>query len=297
MKKLQIDPLKLTPEQRDQLDAYNAQQKQLTILQDIADMTQDMVMESDKEKKSTQKTVDDMGALLMDIRESLRSLDGKEDPEAPDYSKPIVEAVAKLEKALKAIEVKPSVTVSSPDVKVPPVDLKEFNKLLRTEIPTAFEKAIKSIPKVDLPPVDNSELLAAWEGISDQLLSIETATRMKPVLPSAIKVTNVDGSAIGGSGGLTDAELRATPVPISGSLTSTPAKDSDRFGIQAISDDGTYKYFFFEADDADYYIMRKNLTTSVFTYTAGTGGYSTVYQSAILGPSGSPTWGDRGSVF
>lgn len=79
--------------------------------------------------------------------------------------------------------------------------------------------------------------------------------------------------------------------------TSAPAKDSDRFGIQAISNDGTYKYFFFEADDADYYITRKNLTTSVYTYTAGTGGYSTVYVDDTSGPSGSPTWGNRGTVF
>jgi hypothetical protein len=80
-------------------------------------------------------------------------------------------------------------------------------------------------------------------------------------------------------------------------VTSSPAKDSDRFGIQAISDDGTYKYFFFEADDADYYILRKNKTTKVFSYAAGTGGYASVYQSAILGPSGTPTWGDKGTIF
>lgn len=180
----------LTEEQRTALENYEAQQKQLTILQDIADMTQDMLMEGDKEKKSTQKAVDDMGALLMDIRESLKGLESKESPESPDYSKPIVEAVAKLEKALKGIDVKPEVKVSSPDVKVPPIDLREFNKLLRTEIPTAFEKAIKSMPKLDVPPVDNSELLAVWEGISEQLVSIENATRMKP-LPGSMSINNL----------------------------------------------------------------------------------------------------------
>ena len=81
------------------------------------------------------------------------------------------------------------------------------------------------------------------------------------------------------------------------SVTSTPAKDTDRFGIQAISDDGTYKYFFFEADNAAYYIMRKNKTTSVFTFTKGTGGYTTVYVDSTSGPSGSPTWGTRGATF
>lgn len=81
------------------------------------------------------------------------------------------------------------------------------------------------------------------------------------------------------------------------SVTSTPAKDTDRFGIQAISDDGTYKYFFFEADDADYYIMRKHKTNKVFDYTAGTGGYAAVYVDSTSAPSGSPTWADRGATF
>ncbi len=80
-------------------------------------------------------------------------------------------------------------------------------------------------------------------------------------------------------------------------VTSSPAKDSDRFGIQAISDDGTYKYFFFEADDADYYIMRKHKTNKVFSYTAGIGGYAAVYVDSTSAPSGAPTWGDRGTIF
>lgn len=204
MKKLQIDQTKLTEEQRDKLDAYNAQQKQLTILQDIADMTQDMVMGSDKDKKFTQKAVDDMGALLVDIRESLQGLEGKEAPESPDVAKPIVEAVSKLEKALKAVKFNPEIKVSAPDVNVPALDLKEFNRLLRTEIPSAFDKAIKSIPKVELSPPDNTELLAAWEGISEQLVSIENAARMKPVLPTSLKVTNPDGSSIGSVSGATN---------------------------------------------------------------------------------------------
>lgn len=69
------------------------------------------------------------------------------------------------------------------------------------------------------------------------------------------------------------------------------------YGIQAISDDGTYKYFFFEDNDTNYYILRKHKTNKVFTYTAGTGGYSAVYVDKDNGPSGSPTWGTKGSTF
>lgn len=83
----------------------------------------------------------------------------------------------------------------------------------------------------------------------------------------------------------------------SSGATASGGKATDAYGIQAISDDGTYKYFFFEDASANYYVMRKNLSTSVFTYTKGTGGYSSVYQSSILGPSGTPTWADYGATF
>lgn len=79
--------------------------------------------------------------------------------------------------------------------------------------------------------------------------------------------------------------------------SSSLAKASDAYGIQAISEDATYKYFWYEADDADYYIMRKNLATSVFSFTKGTGGYTTVYVDEDSGPSGTPVWASRGDTF
>jgi hypothetical protein len=96
------------------------------------------------------------------------------------------------------------------------------------------------------------------------------------------------------SGALTvEATLDSTQV-----TTLTPKdKATVAYSISAISDDGTYKYFFFEDASLNYYVMRKALATNVFTYTKGTGGYSTVYQSAILGPSGSPTWASYGATF
>ena len=86
-------------------------------------------------------------------------------------------------------------------------------------------------------------------------------------------------------------------IAVTGSFSSSPPKVTDAYGIQAISDDGTYKYFFFEADNADYYILRKTIATSVFKYTKGTGGYAAVYVDSTHGPSGTPTWADRGATF
>lgn len=99
-----------------------------------------------------------------------------------------------------------------------------------------------------------------------------------------------------------------TPVPVavdpatgrilvSSSGATVYSKPTDLYGIQAISNDGTYKYFFFEDADTNYYVLRKLIATSVFSYVAGNGSYTTVYQSSVLGPSGSPNWQSYGLTF
>lgn len=79
--------------------------------------------------------------------------------------------------------------------------------------------------------------------------------------------------------------------------SSSSGKATDAYGWSATSDDGTYKYFFFEDASLNYYIMRKHKTNKVATYTKGTGGYSAVYVSSSAGPSGSPTWSTYGGTF
>ena len=80
-------------------------------------------------------------------------------------------------------------------------------------------------------------------------------------------------------------------------LTKNPDTVADKYGIQAISNDGTYKYYFFEDGSANYYVMRKTIASSLFKYTKGTGGYAAVYVDATHGPSGTPTWADYGATF
>lgn len=191
-----LDELKLTPEERDKLEAWQQQQDQLKTLQDIADMTQEIISISDDQRKDADKTKKDFGSLLMDIRESLASLKDKEAPTIPDYAKPVVDAVSKLEKTLsasiKAVDVKPVVNVDTPQVNVesPRVDLKGVEAILKSDLPRAFEKAIGLMPKVEIPKPDYKELLQAWEGISEQLVSLENATRMKP-LPGSMTISNL----------------------------------------------------------------------------------------------------------
>ena len=222
-----IDLMKLTPEQRDKLDDWNQSKQMLQHLSDIATLIQDIGTTLDDSEKSGDKSTQAMGALLTDMRESLSTLKDKEAPESPDFAKPVVEAVAKLEKAvsaaIKAIDVKPNVKVDAPQVNVEPpsisVDLKGVEKILKTDIPKAFKESIKGIPKPD--KFDPKPLLDAWVGISEQLESLEIATRLKSE-PGSIKVTNPDGTLVGtaGGSGLTDTELRATAVPVSGTVTA-----------------------------------------------------------------------------
>ena len=250
------DPTKLTEEQRQALETYQQREDQLQALEDIAKMTQEVVNILDDQKKD--KSVDNLGVLLTDIRESLSALKDKEAPETPDYAKPVVEAVSKLEKALsasiKAINFKPAIKVDAPAVNVAPpnVDLKGVEKALGN-LPKAFEQAIKLIPKAEIPEQDFTPLLSAWEGISEQLQSIDTASRMKPVFPTQLKVVNPDGSSIGSLSGssyyesytdtTTDVNLvylgKATP----GSATSGAAWQIKRYnkttGQMSFADDIT----------------------------------------------------------
>lgn len=272
-KNKQVDRRKLSIEQVAQLEQYEASQKQLAELGEITKKLQSVITVLNATQQKGEKDTNNLGSLLIDIRESIDELTSKEDPETPDYAKPVVEAVSKLEKALtasiKAVDVKPQVNVAAPQVETK-TDLSGVEKVLKGDIPKAFEKAVKSLPKVEVPKTDFTPLLDKLEELSKQLADIDTGVRLKPV-PGSMKVTNVDGGSIG--------------------------KATDGYGIQAISDDGTYKYYFFEDSAGNWYILRKTLATSVFLYTKGTGGYASVYQSEVLGPSGSPTFASYGATF
>lgn len=189
----QIDTTKLTPEQRDKLDVWQQEEDQLTKLQDIALMLQEVINLLDSQKKDGGKSTQNMGALLMDMRDSLTTLKDKEMPQMPDTAKPVVEAVSKLQRALSAsiasINVNPNVKVDAPQVNVSPpsVDLKGVENILKT-IPKAFQDAVKNIPQPEKD--DPQPLLDAWAGISEQLVSIENATRMKPI-PGSMTISNL----------------------------------------------------------------------------------------------------------
>ena len=204
MDKIKIDEKKLTEDQRQRLEGYNHNQAILTRLKDSVDILQDIDFTISETQESANKFNKELGAVFLDIRESFAKLIDKEGPEATDV-KPVTDAIASLEKKiLDAVKQQPEIKVQVPKIDAPnvsvnaDVDLKGIEKLLKTELPKIVEKYISSIPSPD--KFDPKPLLKAFEGISTQLESIDIGTRLKPQAPNTVKVTNVDGSAIGGGG-------------------------------------------------------------------------------------------------
>jgi hypothetical protein len=193
-KNLKINYKDLTDEQRDKLDNYEHNKKQLEKLQDITDITQDLSYQFDKLIEN--KDLTDIGALLLDMRESLDSIKNKEDVEFPNFTKPVTDAFTKLElsigRALKEVAKQPEIHVDAPPVNVsaPSVDLKGIEKLLKGEIPKAFKEAIAQIPKTEMPAYPDR-----WDEVLKWLQDIDTGTRMKP-LPGKMNVTNPDGTPV-----------------------------------------------------------------------------------------------------
>lgn len=261
---LKLDPKKLTEDQRQKLEQYQHTQQQLQVLSDIAMMNQEVIDLLDDQKKDNGEVSQKFGALLVDMRDSLTALKDKQAPETPDYAKPVVEAVSKLEKALsasiKAIDVKPVIDAPQVSVSAPDVDLKGVEKAV-SNLSKSFREAIKLIKIPEPEKTDFQPLLDAWEGISEQLVSIEHAARMKP-LPGSMTIQHND-----------QAVSSANPLPITGSITTSPGP-TDAYEI-ADSDTATAtKYYGFTDADANWYILKEDTSTGTYRYVKGAAGAS-----------------------
>lgn len=197
------DYSKISPELRaklEELDKQRPENQSLQKLQDIALMLQEIIMTDDEKRKGSNKTIEEFGALLTDARESLQTIANKEDKEFPDFAKPITDLLDKLVEAVNSKEYSPKIDVKVPDINVPTPqvtvdvdapDLKGIEKLLKTEMPRAFEEAISKIPQTEIP-----EYPDRWDEVMQWLESIDTASRKKPTPPTQLKVVNPDGTPV-----------------------------------------------------------------------------------------------------
>lgn len=103
----------------------------------------------------------------------------------------------------------------------------------------------------------------------------------------------------GGFGGGSSVPTVGGYVPVvnpDGSLIGSTSP-TDGYGYCAKSTTATYKYYFFENKDGDWYILRKTIATEVVDYAVGTGGYDSVFNSSTTDPDGSPTFGSFATIF
>lgn len=279
-----IEYSKLDPQTRKLLEDVESRKPEVQSLAELKKVSQSLEGLSaylQRQNQTTEKTSGDIADVLLDVRDALDEFTSQEAPEQPDFSKPVVGAVEDLKTALtaaiKGIEVSPKVAAPNVKVDAPKIDLSGVEKAMK-EIPKALEAAIKKIPKTEFPKTDFKPLADKFDDMLAKLEDIDNGVRMKPQTPTVLKVTNVDGSPIGGSSG--------------GAVKAT-----DAYSYQAKSNDGTYTYWFFEDADGDWYIRRKHDTNETHTFTKGTGGYSSVFVNKNSAPLGSPTWADYGTTF
>lgn len=224
------DYSKLSPDLQEKIkgwEANNPANKQLVKLNDIASIMHDISNVIDYRGEQSDKTLKELGTVLTDAREQLVAMNAKEAPETPDTSQPVIDAISKLEKALtgsiKAIDTKPVVNVPKADAPVVNVDAptvtvdnKEIAKLLKTDIPQAFDKAIKSIV---IPKTDTTATNQLLKDLSEKLDSIDTGVRLKPQAPTKISVTNLDGTSL--SNGFTENATITTDISTPGTIIET----------------------------------------------------------------------------
>jgi len=166
----------------DQWDKQSPANKQLRALEDLASITQELLDQGELSSKGTEEFKKSLAPTLLDIRESLQAIRNQEVKEVDNS--PIVDAVKRVEKAFSKLEIKPEfkpiIKVDTPkvDVSPPDVDLKGMERLLKTEIPKAFDKAIKSIPKAEQPKL--TDYSDKFDAMLEELASIDKASRMKP---------------------------------------------------------------------------------------------------------------------
>jgi hypothetical protein len=211
----------------------------------------------------------ELGAKLDTLPRSLPIIPAPKDSvkvtnlsEFGDLIKPVITAI-------EAIDVSPIVNVEKQEQ--PEIDLAPLLK--------AIENLGRKFGKVDIPKVDLEPLLEATNQVTETIRNLR------------FPVPNYVLPFLGDNGEATQVQLNTD-----GSLPIV-AKTTEKYSISAISEDASYKYYFFEDASLNYYIMRKTLATKVFEYTKGVGGYESVYVNATSGPSGTPVWGTYGETF
>lgn len=182
-----------------EIEKDSPQFKQLEAIEDIADIVQDIHSASIDSSELLESAFKQVGAILVDSRESLKQIADKQDPKQPDVVKPIVKAIevmqASIAKELKNIDVKPQIKLPelpTPSVTVQPtdvvIDLSRLEKALKT-LEKAVVGQIKAIPEVK--PTNINPITELQKESNEWLESIDHAVRLKPTFPNTMAIGNM----------------------------------------------------------------------------------------------------------
>lgn len=271
-----IEYSKLDPQTRKLLEDVESRKPEVQSLAELKKVSKSLEGLSaylQRQNQTTEKTSGDIADVLLDVRDALDEFTSQEAPEQPDYAKPVVGAVEDLKTALtaaiKGIEVSPKVAAPNVKVDAPKIDLSGVEKAMK-EIPKALEAAIKKIPQTEIPETDFTPLASKLDEMLEKLENIDTGVRMKPQTPNVVKVTNVDGSAIGGSS-------------TSGISAYTLVQDEET---------ATYEYYGYVKADGSWCIKRVTISTAYSQYVIGATDYTTAWTNRA-----SQTYDDYWDVF
>ena len=183
----------------------------------------------------TEKFKDISAGLLVladEISNLPKALPQIEFPEAPETTKisnlsEIKPWLEQVSKAIASIDVRPEITVDSPNIQIPETQVNiDIDKIVKK-----LDEVVKATKSEPQKIIDLSKLENATKAVKDAINGLSF-----PVPNYVIPFKDINGAAVqvqldadgnvptaGSSNGLTDAQLRATPVPISGTVTTTPA--------------------------------------------------------------------------
>jgi hypothetical protein len=169
-------------------------------------------------------------------------------------------------------------------------------------------KAQITVEKTDLTDIKTplTDILDAFrafqipEPIATDLSAVEELLTAANELLKKIEKKNFGGG--GGGGGMVPYKDPVTGFSVQVETTldgkvAVSTKPTDKYGYCAKSETISYRYYYFEDKDTNWYILRKNLTTEAVDYAIGSGGYSTVFVNSTSDPSGTPTFASYGNTF
>lgn len=271
-----IDYSKVDPQTRQLIEKVQKNRPDVLSLEELKKATAKLdalLVYLQKQNQAAEKTSLDLADVLFDVKESLDEFSSQEAPEMPDFAKPVVGAVNDLKTALtasiKAIDIQPQVAAPNVQVEAPKVDLSGVEKAVKS-LSKTLEGTIKKIPKTEIPKTDFTPLLDKFEEMLAKLGEIDTGVRLKPQTPNVMKVTNVDGSAIGGSS-------------TSGISAYTLVQDEET---------ATYEYYGYVKADGSWCIKRVTISTAYSQYVIGATDYTTAWTNRA-----SQTYDDYWDVF